>query len=441
MLAIRIGALFAWGIAFFGAGFTILEQGDTQFAPWFGIVLLSCGLATIPGGVTWLIVSRVRGSGEPSYDEAMEVTELGERFIAAKGTLALQRIRREVRRFTAKHPSNIRAGNLSDMVDNALKAERSRLGVVGVVFTFVYFVADWKRSAPGAAAAGTVGVFVFVSYALVVDAVQVTGPIDASVIEFVTDTTRPVDDRSVVATSTNARTGASTTPVIPAVSTAPPTPTESDPGSTATPLAPPPTQAPTSTPEPTQTSTPTPEPTPTSTPTPEPTPTSTPTPEPTQTNTPVPPATTETATSSSEILINVSSNQAWTDTRLAVVDGDVISISGLGSITFDAAGRRSGPEGSADVPDCSALITDPAVPMHSLVGNVAEISSLDGSGFYVGSSFEGLVPLPETTSPTGRLFLGFNDGFIECDRSGLNSGAVSDNSGSFTAIIVITPAR
>jgi pimeloyl-ACP methyl ester carboxylesterase len=36
------------------------------------------------------------------------------------------------------------------------------------------------------------------------------------------------------------------------------------------------------------------------------------------------------------------------------------------------------------------------------------------------------------------LFLGFNDGFVTCDRSGLDGGGVGDNNGSFSATITIT---
>jgi len=55
------------------------------------------------------------------------------------------------------------------------------------------------------------------------------------------------------------------------------------------------------------------------------------------------------------------------------------------------------------------------------------------TGFFVGSNFN------EVATETGRLFLGYNDGFVRPDRSGLDSGAVGDNSGSFIAEIAIAP--
>ena len=61
------------------------------------------------------------------------------------------------------------------------------------------------------------------------------------------------------------------------------------------------------------------------------------------------------------------------------------------------------------------------MPRHSLVGNVANASSLDGKGFFVGSSFQGTVPVSNTTNGSGKLFLGFNDGSVFCDRSGYDA--------------------
>src|SRR5204862_42283 len=48
--------------------------------------------------------------------------------------------------------------------------------------------------------------------------------------------------------------------------------------------------------------------------------------------------------------------------------------------------------------------------------------------------------IDNTTNSSGRLFLGFNDGFVMCNRSGLDIGGVGDNSGSFSANITITHA-
>ena len=84
--------------------------------------------------------------------------------------------------------------------------------------------------------------------------------------------------------------------------------------------------------------------------------------------------------------VTVSSKQAWTDTGLTVSQGDVISIAASGTITWDTAGRNSGSNGS-ESDSCSTLITKQVAPTNSLVGNVAPSASLDGNGFYVGSSY------------------------------------------------------
>ncbi|MBI4454770.1 MAG: alpha/beta fold hydrolase [Acidobacteria bacterium] len=144
--------------------------------------------------------------------------------------------------------------------------------------------------------------------------------------------------------------------------------------------------------------------------------------------------------SAQSVTISVSSKAAWTDSGLVVQAGDLITISGSGSIQYDSAGSTVGPDGFDTTSSaCNYLITASPVRTHSLVGNIANASSLDGKGFFVGSNFQGTVPIANTTSPTGKLFLGFNDGFVRCDRSGLDSGGVADNSGSFTATITVVP--
>ncbi len=140
-----------------------------------------------------------------------------------------------------------------------------------------------------------------------------------------------------------------------------------------------------------------------------------------------------------QVTIDVSSKQAWIDTGLSVLPGDTINIIATGEITYDSDGNRSGPDGTVNISgNLSYLVTKSSVRAQALVGNIAYASSLDGKGFFVGSNFSSKVPISNTTSQTGKLFLGFNDGFIESERNRMNIGAVTDNSGSFTVRITIT---
>ena len=78
------------------------------------------------------------------------------------------------------------------------------------------------------------------------------------------------------------------------------------------------------------------------------------------------------------------------------------------------------------------------MPSQSLIGNIADSSNLDGKGFFVGSNFLGTVPIADTTKESGKLFSGFNDGAVYCNRSGYDSwGFGGDNHGSFTVEITI----
>ena len=144
--------------------------------------------------------------------------------------------------------------------------------------------------------------------------------------------------------------------------------------------------------------------------------------------------------------VQVSSNQPWTDTGLTVLQGDMISITASGTVIFadpHTPEHTTGPDGKPGPSGgCSYVVTDPSVPRNSLIGNIADSSSLDGKGFFVGSSFQGTVPIVNTTKESGKLFLGFNDGAVYCDRSGYDSwGFRGDNHGSFTATITITPPQ
>lgn len=135
--------------------------------------------------------------------------------------------------------------------------------------------------------------------------------------------------------------------------------------------------------------------------------------------------------------VTVSSKVAWTDTGLDVQAGDLISITASGTVIFDSAGESATPDGRPDRGNgcgCNHLVFC-AVPQ-SLVGWIGDASSLtEPGGFFVGSVFDGVA------STSGKLFLGFNDGFVKCDRSGLDVGGVGDNSGSFTAEVEIRSCR
>jgi len=68
--------------------------------------------------------------------------------------------------------------------------------------------------------------------------------------------------------------------------------------------------------------------------------------------------------------------------------------------------------------------------------------TLDGRGFYVGTGWKGTAPFPGTTAPAGRLFIGFNDRAVMCDRSGYDSWKFRNaNAGGFTAVVTVTRAH
>jgi hypothetical protein len=141
-------------------------------------------------------------------------------------------------------------------------------------------------------------------------------------------------------------------------------------------------------------------------------------------------------------IINVQGTSPWTDTGIVVKPGDRIEMRAWGVIKFDAASspNSSGPAGTGPSRGgCEYVVTDPHVPAHSLIANIAEAMTFDGHGFFVGTSWTGTAPIIGTTAPTGRLFAGFNDRAMMCDRSGYDSWAFRNrNSGTFTASITIT---
>ena len=147
------------------------------------------------------------------------------------------------------------------------------------------------------------------------------------------------------------------------------------------------------------------------------------------------------------LTMSVPSTQPWTDTGLDVAAGDIITITVTGEVKYgDPANENTaGPDGIG-LPSGCATPVDNSV-YNAVVGNIATsdpTNNLDGKGFTVGSSFQGQVPISNTTTPTGRLYLGYNDGGIICSngvRTGINWYAFSgDNSGSFTATIEISSA-
>jgi hypothetical protein len=145
------------------------------------------------------------------------------------------------------------------------------------------------------------------------------------------------------------------------------------------------------------------------------------------------------------VTLTIPSTQPWTDTGLVVSYGDLLSISASGTVVFadpHTAKNTATPDGKpGNGGTCSYVATDPSVPGQSLVGNIASSHTLDGKGFFVGTSFLGTVPIANTTEPFGKLFLGFNDGAVYCDRSGYDGwGFGGDNHGSFTVTITITPS-
>ena len=141
-------------------------------------------------------------------------------------------------------------------------------------------------------------------------------------------------------------------------------------------------------------------------------------------------------------IVNVQGTSPWTDTGIVVKEGDRIEMRAWGVIWFDAASSpsSSGPAGTGpSTGGCEYVVIDPHVPAHSLIANVAEEMTFDGRGFLVGTSWKGTAPIAGTTAPTGRLFVGFNDRAMICDRSGYDSWAFRNrNTGAFTTSITIT---
>jgi hypothetical protein len=141
------------------------------------------------------------------------------------------------------------------------------------------------------------------------------------------------------------------------------------------------------------------------------------------------------------LTLDVPATAPWTDTGIVVLPGDRLQIRAWGTAKFADAGspHAVGPQGSGQGGGgCTYVVTDPSVPAHGLIGNVAPAMTFDGGGFFIGSSWSGTVPIAGATASDGRLLLGFNDRAMMCDRSGYDSWAFrNNNSGSFMIEVTV----
>jgi hypothetical protein len=113
--------------------------------------------------------------------------------------------------------------------------------------------------------------------------------------------------------------------------------------------------------------------------------------------------------------IDVIGKRDWTSTGLIVKRGDRIRINASGAVTIDpVTGRTAGPEGTTDLPDPKKLMSDQ--PTGALIG----VIGADNDDFiFIGKSSE------FTATRDGLLFLSVNEGNL------------SDNVGSFKAVIEV----
>ena len=115
--------------------------------------------------------------------------------------------------------------------------------------------------------------------------------------------------------------------------------------------------------------------------------------------------------------VEVAAKRDWTSSGVIVKRGDRIRITATGNITLDPSGQSSGPEG-VDAPDSRKLVSDK--PTGGLIG----VIGADNDDFvFIGRLTE------FTATRDGLLFLSVNE------------GTLSDNSGSFKAVIEIQAAR
>ncbi|HWP43994.1 MAG TPA: hypothetical protein VNO14_12200 [Blastocatellia bacterium] len=112
--------------------------------------------------------------------------------------------------------------------------------------------------------------------------------------------------------------------------------------------------------------------------------------------------------------VDVAARRDWTSTGLILKRGDLVRITASGTVTLDqAGGRTSGPEG-IDLPDPRKLMSDQ--PTGALI---AVISADNDDFIFIGRSAE------FTATRDGLLFLSVNEGVL------------SDNSGSYKAIVEV----
>ncbi|MFL6212680.1 MAG: hypothetical protein ACJ74J_02180 [Blastocatellia bacterium] len=113
--------------------------------------------------------------------------------------------------------------------------------------------------------------------------------------------------------------------------------------------------------------------------------------------------------------IDVVGKRDWTSTGLIVKRGDRIRINANGAVTIDpVTGRTAGPEGTTDLTDAKKLMPDQ--PTGALIG----VIGADNDDFiFIGKSSE------FTATRDGLLFLSVNEGNL------------SDNVGSFKAVIEV----
>ena len=117
--------------------------------------------------------------------------------------------------------------------------------------------------------------------------------------------------------------------------------------------------------------------------------------------------------------VDVAAKKDWTSSGLIVKRGDHIRVTASGSITLDpVSGRTSGPEGLADLPDAKKLMSDQ--PTGALIG---VISSDNDDFIFIGRAGE------FTATRDGLLFLSVNE------------GQLSDNVGSFKAVVEVLSQR
>jgi hypothetical protein len=118
-------------------------------------------------------------------------------------------------------------------------------------------------------------------------------------------------------------------------------------------------------------------------------------------------------TLSSTTTVYVQANQPWTDTGVDLVIGSTVTITASGLIKVAGSDPGKSPDGAP----CGSPPGFPAPsPCWSLIGEIE-----NGIPFFVGSSIE------FTAEASGRFYLGVNDEDF------------GDNSGIWTATIIVTP--